>query len=365
MPGTDVLRNLAELRDPAAVAIFERLVSGEAEATLHRDTDRPRTFDLAHLNDIHERLFADVYPFAGQLRYVDTAKPGQSGEPFLHHRWIDTYTSAVTQQLRAEDNLAGLHDPGQWADRAAYYWASLIHAHPYREGTGRTVRIWVGDLADAAGHQLDWSKSSAERNIHVAVAAAHGDYEPMRALLTVVAGGTVGADREIAALDDLDQLLHGQAWARTGLVFGTDTQRATLHPQLEELHSRIAIVARHLTAHPERPAMIDLPATERWRGLAASIQPALTQVENWPQFADELDNAAAAGIDVARELPRLATRTPEQEMPQTNRGQTRNATSVSPAPRILPDPSLASPPRPHELATAGYHQPPPAHGPRR
>jgi hypothetical protein len=89
-----------------------------------------------------QRPLADVYPFAGALRYLD-AKPGQTGEPFLHHRWIDVYTSAVTQQLRLEDNLATRTEPGQWADRAAYYWAAMLHAHPYREGNGRSIRVWI------------------------------------------------------------------------------------------------------------------------------------------------------------------------------------------------------------------------------
>ncbi len=112
MPGTDVLRTVAELTNPVAVALFERMVSADAETTLRRNTERPRSLDLAHLSNIHEQLFADVYPFAGQLRYVDMGKPGQTGEPFLHHRWIETYTAAVTEQLRAQDNLAGQQRPG-------------------------------------------------------------------------------------------------------------------------------------------------------------------------------------------------------------------------------------------------------------
>lgn len=141
MPGTTVLRTVAELTDPAAVAIFERIVSADAEAKLHQDTARTRSLDLAHLDDIHARLFGDVYPFAGQHQYVDTQKPGQTGEPFLHHRWINAYTEAVIAQLRAEDNLVGLTNPGQWADRAAYFQSALLHSHPYREGNGRTIRL--------------------------------------------------------------------------------------------------------------------------------------------------------------------------------------------------------------------------------
>src|SRR5262245_41052492 len=74
MPGTTVLRTVAGLTDPTAVAIFERIVSADAEAKLHQDTDRVRSLDLAHLDDIHARLFGEVYPFAGQHRYVDAQK---------------------------------------------------------------------------------------------------------------------------------------------------------------------------------------------------------------------------------------------------------------------------------------------------
>ncbi len=361
MPGTDVLRTVAELTNPVAVALFERMVSADAETTLRRDTDRPRSLDLAHLSNIHEQLFADVYPFAGQLRYVDMGKPGQSGEPFLHHRWIETYTAAVTEQLRAQDNLAGQSDPGQWADRAAYYWAAVLHAHPFREGNGRSARIWVEDLAAVAGHDLDWTRSSADRNVHVAVAAGHGDYEPMRALLTVVAGGPVGVDRQVEALDDFDKLQHGQAWARTGMVFGSSTERATLTTQLAELGERVDVVRFHLDSHPERATSADQPAEQRWRGLAASILPTLPLTEDWPRFAGELDEGVAAGIDVATELPRLAVR----DSPTVGE-------PTSPAEQVTPPPSRPEPAdvpaqRPSsDVAAAAYRPPqPPASGPRR
>lgn len=346
MPGTDVLRTVAELTNPVAVALFERMVSADAETTLRQTSDRPRTFDLAHLNDVHERLFADVYPFAGQLRYVDTAKPGQTGEPFVHHRWIEAYTAAVVEQLRDQQNLTAQHDPGQWADRAAYFWAAMLHAHPYREGNGRAVRLWVEDLATAAGHPLDWTRASVERNVHVAIAAAHGDYEPMRALLTAVAGGTLGTDRPLDALNDLDKLQHGQAWARTGMVFGSAAERAALTPQLEELSRRAEAVRHHLDSNPERPASTDQPAADRWRGIAASILPGLPQTKDWPRFAAELDEGAAAGIDLAAALPRLAVRdTPAHAEPE------RPATRVAAA--QTPEPVPTRPGLPDRIA-AGY-----------
>ena len=89
-------------------------------------------------------------------------------------------------------------------------------------------RLFLEDLADGAGHTLDWTRSNHDRNNTVAIAAAHGDYEPARALLTVVAGGSTGIDRPVTVLDDLDKYLHAQAWARTGQVFGTEQEKQTV-----------------------------------------------------------------------------------------------------------------------------------------
>src|SRR3954447_27029730 len=371
MPGTDTLRTLAELTDPVAVALFERMASADAEGTLRATTDRPPAFDLAHLCDIHGRLFGDVYEWAGQPRYVDIGKPGQTGDPFLHHPWIQTYAAAVADQIRAERNLADQRDPGVWADRAARHWQAMLHAHPFREGNGRATRIWLEDLAAEAGHTHDWSRSSAARNTLVAVAAAHGDLEPMRALLSQVAGGSLGVDRPTDALDDLYKLQHAQAWGRVGLAFGAEEDRARLAPQLIELSTRVEQVGAYLDSRPERATTLEQPAEHPWRGLAASIAPGLTEAENWPQFAAEMDSAAQSGVDVAGELHRIAhdlRSDPPRRDPSARTGT--GAPAPAAAGRGVPtDPVVAShPPRsqPGERAAAAYsRQPPTASGPRR
>jgi hypothetical protein len=58
IPSSDVRRTISELTAPVAVAVFERIVSGDAEVRLRQVSDRPQTFDLAHLRDLHGRLFA-------------------------------------------------------------------------------------------------------------------------------------------------------------------------------------------------------------------------------------------------------------------------------------------------------------------
>lgn len=57
--------------------------------------------------------------------------------------------------------------------------------------------------------------------------------------------------------------------------------------------------------HPERLHSTEQPASDRWRGLAGSIHPALTRSEEWPAYAQEIDVAARAGIDISDEQPTL------------------------------------------------------------
>lgn len=71
----------------------------------------------------------------------------------------------------------------------------------------------------------------------------------------------------------MDELRHTQAWARTGIVFGTEEQRATITTQREELGDRIRVVHLHLEINDQRLTSTEQPAAERWRGLAASVNP--------------------------------------------------------------------------------------------
>lgn len=72
-PGTDVLRNLLDLRDAAALAEREAALSAIRVAQLERRFI-PGDFDLAHLQATHRHIFGDIYPWAGELRTVRITK---------------------------------------------------------------------------------------------------------------------------------------------------------------------------------------------------------------------------------------------------------------------------------------------------
>ncbi len=137
-PGTDVLRNLLDLRDAAVLAEREAALSAIRIAQLERRFT-PGDFDLAHPTT----LFAD---------------------------------------LAHEDRLHGLGRE-QFLERLTHYYAEINAVHPFREGNGRIQRAFLGQIAKTAGHPIAWVHLDAERNILAARESHRGDNSLLHEML--------------------------------------------------------------------------------------------------------------------------------------------------------------------------------------
>lgn len=162
------------------------LEEAEAEFVLYRTAElweQPveGLFNLAHLQEIHRRLFQDVYPWAGRVREVDI---GKGDTVFMHHGLI---TAAATQLFTELDQDELLHDlpHSRFCERAAMYLGRLNYIHPFREGNGRTQREFMGQLAQQAGFYIDWSGCSPASMRDACISAQHYDFRPMTRILRV------------------------------------------------------------------------------------------------------------------------------------------------------------------------------------
>ena len=100
------------------------------------------------LQAIHKYLFGDIYDFAGELRTVNIAKGNFRFAPLM-------YLQAALENI---DKM-----PQSTFDEIVEKYVEMNIAHPFREGNGRSTRIWLDHiLKNKIGKVVDWSKVDKE-----------------------------------------------------------------------------------------------------------------------------------------------------------------------------------------------------------
>ena len=152
-PGTDVLRNKPGIVVAEVLAAFEYEQSAKRIEELRGKPISGR-FDLKHLQDIHRAIFQDVYEWAGELRTVGLMK---GGSRFAEPAYIESEAKKLSDALANEGGLRGLEKP-PFVQRLAHYYGEFNALHPFREGSGRSCRELMGQLAREAGYELDQTR---------------------------------------------------------------------------------------------------------------------------------------------------------------------------------------------------------------
>ena len=100
------------------------------------------------LQAIHSYLFGDIYDFAGKIRTVNLAKGNFRFAPLM-------YLEAALQNI---DKM-----PQSDFDEIIEKYVEMNIAHPFREGNGRSTRIWLDHMLKCEiGRVVDWSKVDKE-----------------------------------------------------------------------------------------------------------------------------------------------------------------------------------------------------------
>ena len=176
-PGTDTLINLFNITDPV------KLYDVERDITITRTIDLVAnpikgSYDLALLQQIHKRLFGDLYVWAGQIRDVRIAK----GNMFCYPEYIRPMADEIFTKLVSEKHLKNLNRT-DFIERTAFYMGEVNALHPFREGNGRTQRIFFTQLAREAGFELNLSRMDKSQLLQADIASMAGSYGALEALL--------------------------------------------------------------------------------------------------------------------------------------------------------------------------------------
>jgi len=178
-PGTEVLINKENIRDPKALADFEADITLLRQYEIQKENKANGMFGVAHLKRIHRYLFQDVYPFAGKFRREDIAK---GNTVFYKSEYIEENLERLLDQLKKENFLRGL-DKKEFSERAAYYLAEINMVHPFREGNGRALREFLRQLGAKVGYNLNWAHIDGADLLAATIRSVEKEYTPLAQLI--------------------------------------------------------------------------------------------------------------------------------------------------------------------------------------
>ena len=144
------LENKLGITNSAELAREEERISKKKAVELFESgaLDKLEPGKFTSLQAIHKALFEDIYDFAGELRMVNLAKGNFRFAPLM-------YLEVALENI---DKM-----PQSTFDEIIEKYVEMNIAHPFREGNGRSTRIWLDHiLKTEIGKVVDWSKVDKE-----------------------------------------------------------------------------------------------------------------------------------------------------------------------------------------------------------
>lgn len=145
-----MLENKLGLTSSAELAREEERISKKKAAMLFENhiLDNLKSGKFSTLQTIHKYLFDEIYDFSGKLRTVNIAKGNFRFAPLMY----------IESALKNIDEM-----PQSNFDEIIEKYVEMNIAHPFREGNGRSARIWLDHmLKTEIGKVIDWSKVDKE-----------------------------------------------------------------------------------------------------------------------------------------------------------------------------------------------------------
>lgn len=140
------LENKLGIRDSAELARMEEQISKKKAVDLFESgrLDQLEAGSFAALQEIHKTLFDEIYDFAGEIRTVNLSKGNFRFAPVMY---LDAALANVEKM------------PQSTFDEIVEKYVEMNVAHPFREGNGRSMRIWLDLMFKKEIRQVvDWSQ---------------------------------------------------------------------------------------------------------------------------------------------------------------------------------------------------------------
>ena len=174
-PGTRTLKNRFGIRDQKQLALVEqKLVTGLA-AQLQEEAVFAQV-DFAYYKHLHKSLFGDLYDWAGTVRTITISK---KGFVFCQAGVIEETGQRRFARVQRQKYLTGM--PTEvFLDELTELYDDLNLLHPFREGNGRTLRLFITLLVRNAGREIRFDHCDPDLLMIATIQAAQGTRDLLR-----------------------------------------------------------------------------------------------------------------------------------------------------------------------------------------
>lgn len=137
-------------------------------------------FDVKLLFQIHKYSLSPLYTWAGKVRTVELSKGGTLFCTSLHiKRNLDDFEKILEQNKLLQADKVSTN-----SEKLAVIHCEFNAIHPFREGNGRTIRLFLDLMATSVGLKpIDYSKSEQKEYIKACMAGMSKDYSKMQKII--------------------------------------------------------------------------------------------------------------------------------------------------------------------------------------
>ena len=166
--GTTCLVNKLGIRDEKRLSEVEAQITF-AKAVMLEETPIDDDFGFEHFKKIHEFLLCDLYEWAGQVRTIDISKKRTK---FLDAASIESIGTRCFAKVKDGyfENLSF----DEFVKRIAEFYNDVNYIHPFREGNGRTQRIYFAQLIRHYGYDINFADVDTDELMIATIQASSG-----------------------------------------------------------------------------------------------------------------------------------------------------------------------------------------------
>ena len=166
--GTTCLVNKLGIRDEKKLSEIEAQITF-AKAVMLEETPIDDDFGFEHFKKIHEFLLCDLYEWAGQVRTVDISKKRTK---FLDAASVESIGAKCFSKVKEGyfENLSF----DEFVKRIAEFYNDVNYIHPFREGNGRTQRIYFTQLIRHYGYDINFADVDTDELMIATIQASSG-----------------------------------------------------------------------------------------------------------------------------------------------------------------------------------------------